>query len=231
MSPLYLGNPPHSKCCSKCGVYKAFSEYRKSKRQKSGLSSRCKACLSKKKYRDYTDHFWKRFYARVIKVGDCLEWQGSFRNGYPFCVWQGKQQSLRRVVYRLVYGEVSEDEFVLVTCENKRCVRQGHLKKVTKYEFDTKRFNSMPVGECHWSHIRSDRMPFVNRNGVRIRPKTYHRGEQNKSSKLTENDVYAIRALSADGATQVALAAQFGVSRTLIRNIIRGKIWCHVHEP
>ena len=46
--------------------------------------------------------------------------------------------------------------------------------------------------------------------------------------KLSEEAVRSIKKLYAEGATQVALAAQFGVSQTLISNIVTGKSWATV---
>jgi hypothetical protein len=54
------------------------------------------------------------------------------------------------------------------------------------------------------------------------------RGEANKASKLTEDDVREIRRLHGEGATCTALAAQFDVSKVNISLIVRRKAWTHV---
>lgn len=54
------------------------------------------------------------------------------------------------------------------------------------------------------------------------------RGEANKASKLTEDDVREIRRLHGEGMTGVALAAKFGVSNVNISLIVRRKAWTHV---
>jgi hypothetical protein len=51
------------------------------------------------------------------------------------------------------------------------------------------------------------------------------RGEQSPVSKLKESDVRAIRADTRSGA---ALAAEYGVTNTLISRIRKGKIWRHL---
>lgn len=53
-------------------------------------------------------------------------------------------------------------------------------------------------------------------------------GEQNHQSKLTENDVRAIRTEKASGATLKQIAAKYGVSFALVGFIVRRKSWKHV---
>lgn len=57
------------------------------------------------------------------------------------------------------------------------------------------------------------------------------RGEENGQSRLTLDDVAKIRALAADGKAKRAIARSFGVSPTLIRNIVRGTAWQHAAFP
>lgn len=53
-------------------------------------------------------------------------------------------------------------------------------------------------------------------------------GESNPNSKLRDLDVKYIRGLSALGHSQRAIAREFGVSHTVVGDILRGKIWTHV---
>ena len=60
----------------------------------------------------------------------------------------------------------------------------------------------------------------------RLRPR---RGQQNGRAVLTENDVYAIRAAhAAGGVTLTALSSQYGVSRTVISDVVHRKSWRHI---
>jgi hypothetical protein len=63
------------------------------------------------------------------------------------------------------------------------------------------------------------------RNGCRADPMV---GEDNPRAKLTEADVLAIRGAVANGAVQQQLAASYGVSKSLIHNIIKRKTWRHI---
>lgn len=51
------------------------------------------------------------------------------------------------------------------------------------------------------------------------------RGERQGRSKLTEEDVLAIRRLIADGIPQRQIAAQFGVTKSPINEIHKGRAW------
>lgn len=54
------------------------------------------------------------------------------------------------------------------------------------------------------------------------------RGELNSMSKLTDDDVRGIRELLSSGITQAVVAAQYGVSGSLVGQIHVGRIWGHV---
>jgi DNA-binding MarR family transcriptional regulator len=49
-----------------------------------------------------------------------------------------------------------------------------------------------------------------------------------RAVKLTSEEVQIIRALSADGVTQQAIADQFGVHQSTVSAIIARKIWTHI---
>jgi len=65
------------------------------------------------------------------------------------------------------------------------------------------------------------------RNSHRIL-KGIQRGEAKKSAKLTEVEIVEIRKLYAEGRTQRALGAKFGVSHPTIHGIVLRKTWKHV---
>ncbi len=208
---LYLGD---SKRCSKCGKYKLFSEFRKDRDAARGITSACKACLVDRKHKSYEDRFWKHFRSKVEQVGDCLEWQGMYSNRKPICTWKKhRNTSLRRVVYRLALGDVPENMVVITTCNNTRCVRQAHMKLVTKEAFMAKLNNSAATGD---------------RNGSRTRPDRQVRGERHGAAKLTAASVREIKKLRQLGLSEPAIAKQLGVSRGAINNIFRGQTWKHV---
>jgi hypothetical protein len=56
------------------------------------------------------------------------------------------------------------------------------------------------------------------------------KGEAHGSSKLTEDDVRAIRAMAEAGCTHREIAQQYGVHRTAVSQIVRGETWTHVPD-
>lgn len=52
-----------------------------------------------------------------------------------------------------------------------------------------------------------------------------NKGEKHPRARLTQEDVDKIRSLVNQGFTQKSVAALFGVSKSCISSIIRGKAW------
>ena len=175
---------------------------------------------SEAKYKSYEDWFWKRFKRRTKESGACLEWTGAMGDGWPVCSWKGRKSlSLRRIVYRLAIGELSDDLVVIVTCNNKRCVRYSHMKAVTKEEYEVKFRNHAPTGDKHGSRTHPDKftMKWMDRSG-----------EHNGRAKLIEADIRRIRRLHADGLSARKIARNYGMAKSTIQGIVNGRAWTHV---
>ena len=65
------------------------------------------------------------------------------------------------------------------------------------------------------------------KNASRRHPERLKRGTDHPGAKLTDDDVREIRR-RVSHETHTAVAADFGVARTLIGRIVRGEIWRHV---
>lgn len=65
------------------------------------------------------------------------------------------------------------------------------------------------------------------RHGSRTHPESVTRGERNGQAKLTEAALSDIRARVANGETQAALAAEYGVSRAAVCLALKGRTWAH----
>jgi hypothetical protein len=69
------------------------------------------------------------------------------------------------------------------------------------------------------------------RSGPRTHPERFPRGERQWLAKLTENEVRQIRAkYAAGGVSQGELGHQFGVTQTVVGDILRGQSWRHVAQ-
>lgn len=135
---------------------------------------------------------------RSVQVANgCIEWQGGKTSrGYGEISVGNKRQKLvhRCVMEQLVGRELCRWEFVCHRCDNPLCCNPEHLF----------------IGS-----------PATNSQDMRSKQRS-KRGSQLPHCRLTEEDVHAIRALRDAGALQKELAAQFGVSRGHIGQILSG---------
>lgn len=130
-----------------------------------------------------------QLYAKLKRVGDCLEWQGSVAaNGYG----KWRQTTAHKVSYYLHNGVYPSPKMhVMHTCDNRRCCRPEHLV----------------LGTC------KDNFDDAEAKGRRLI------GEQRWNNKLSPQDARDILKRLAKGETQSAIARDYGVSQKLISNI------------
>lgn len=187
--------------------------------------------------------------------GDCWEWRGASVRGYGNLGWSvdGKLQTFlaHRVSYFLVTGKQPGD-VMCHECDNPLCVNPEHLWSGTRAQNALDRDEkgrgggdkrhglnngrhthpeSTLQGEAwHQAHAASEERRIASTRRYHKQHPESNRGTRNPRSKLTEDDVRAIRAAyRAGGITQKALGARYGVSKTLVRDIMTGKLWSHVH--
>lgn len=155
------------------------------------------------------DRFWAK--VRPGVDDECWEWVGGRRGkGYgSFKLTRGHHVSAHRYAWELHYGPVPESNdshpngmCVCHQCDNRLCVNPKHLFLGTN----------------------ADNMADRNGKGRCVPLK----GEANGDSRLTEAKVRDIRARFAAGEPKVALAREFGVSRTAITYIVIRRLWKHV---
>ena len=143
----------------------------------------------------------KRFWAKVSKdVEDqCWEWTAAKQTkGYGCVSVQGKIKLAHRVAYEISVGEIPDGKFVLHKCDNRCCVNPNHL----------------------FLGNHKDNMNDMVEKG---RQAKY---ERNAKSKLTYEDVKAIKDLYAESRYSYRqLAQQFGVSIGYIGCIVREEYW------
>jgi len=71
---------------------------------------------------------WDRINAKTHQAENgCVEWCGATRDGYGLIWYQGKLQSVHRLVWMLTFGSIPEGQQVLHKCDNRICVRIDHL--------------------------------------------------------------------------------------------------------
>lgn len=148
----------------------------------------------------------QRFWAKVDQSGDCWLWTNAVNDkGYGTFGFDGRVQFAHRVAWQITRGPIPTGEgyhgtCVLHRCDTPRCVNPLHLFLGT----------------------HTDNMIDMTEKGRQV-PSAV-RGEANGLSKLTQEQVIAIRA---DTRIQRLIAADYGVNQSLISLIKSGKVWKH----
>ena len=142
----------------------------------------------------------ERFWAKVRRadLAECWRWTGRLSSaGYGRVGRRRESRYAHRVSWELHHGPVPQGLSVCHRCDNTQCVNPSHLFLGTQAD-----------------NIAD--MVSKGRNAL---------GERNGQAKLTESEVVTIQAITKR--TQRSIAADYGVSRSLISLIRSGKRWVH----
>lgn len=150
-----------------------------------------------------------RFWQKVDRRGpdECWEWTATrYPTGYGH-IGLGKRSLgpgyAHRVSWEIHNGPIPKGMFLCHRCDNPPCVNPSHL------------FLGTPA-----DNVRDA-----------IAKGRHIKGEQVGGCVLTEADVIAIRRrYAAGGIRQGDLAAEYGVSRSNIGFIVRGRSWAHLNH-
>lgn len=145
-----------------------------------------------------------RFSARVDKRGadDCWLWKGRRdANGYGVIDINHRPQLAHRVAYFLAKPNADQSLMVCHSCDNPPCCNPAHL----------------------WLGTQADNTADMDSKGRR-RVGT-RRGEASNKAKLTAAQALDIFRSSDNS---VVLGARYGISKTAVQYIKRGKNWAHV---
>ena len=150
----------------------------------------------------------KNFWNGVDKSGGpeaCWPWTrgtGSV-TGYGMITWHGKTIGTHRLAFTLTHGPIPKGFWILHSCDNRPCCNPKHLRIGTNKENVEDR-------------MKRGRQPSM-------------LGEAGPRAKLTEKQVRYIRQnYPNSGILQRELAAMFGVTRSNISAVVRGKSWPHL---
>lgn len=138
----------------------------------------------------------------------CREWPYR-RNadGYGGVRWRGKWERAHRVVWEVASGQpVPPGLCVLHSCDNPPCVNPSHLFAGTKKE-------------NHQDMVRKGRQG--------DQRQSERQGAAHPMARLTEDQAVAV---ALDNRPQRQVAAQYGISRSLVGQIRRGEKWAHLRK-
>ena len=162
--------------------------------------------------------FWDRVYPFVKNEGDCLIFTGCRDDcGYGRITRDGRLVRIHREVWIKNNGAIPEGKEICHTCDNPACINPDHLWAGTHLE-------NMQDRSAKGRQARL----FGN---THTRGKSINRGSKHGRSKFTEEQVKAIKSSLSVNKTWgnvIALAAEYGVSRTAINHIRAGTRWSHV---
>ena len=150
--------------------------------------------------------------AEIWSTKPCQEWPSrSSKKRYRLLSWRGRHQYLHRIAWAMSHGcmveDLTYDDVICHHCDNPRCFEPAHLF------LGTRSLNMIDMNA-------------KGRRGVVISPR---RGEEHSRAKLTEEQVLAIRARYVRRVvTQSQLAAEYGVTQSLVGCIVRRVIWIHI---
>jgi len=168
------------------------------------ICKRCSGTFYAKRTRTYCSDSCKRgrnaFLALIHKTATCWLWLGAkTRAGYGRFGRQKGYHAHRRS-YELHKGPIPEGLLVCHTCDNPPCVNPDHLFLGTSAD------NSQDMA----------------RKGRGMQ------GEKARTAVLTKEDVLAIKGMLDAGVVHRSIASKYGVERSTITAISRGKNWKHV---
>lgn len=145
-----------------------------------------------------------RFWSKV-KVGDgCWEWSGGkTHNGYGrFSLSPTREMRAHRFSWEITHGNIEDGLVVCHTCDNPPCVRPDHL------------FVGTIKDNCE---DRDKKGRGADRTG-----------SKHHMAKLSDRDIFEIRAMRNSGVPQSSIAKRFGIRQQHVSRISRGENWGHL---
>jgi len=141
------------------------------------------------------------FYSVRDPVTNCRLWRGYIDPewGYGRIWWNDRLWLVHRAAYVDAKGPIPDEVKVLHKCDTPACSELEHL-----FDGSDADNNADMYAKGRDRHPRGESLPF---------------------SKLTEDEVRAIRA---DTRAQVRIAAQYGIGQSAVSSIKRRETWKHV---
>lgn len=131
----------------------------------------------------------------------CWIWRWGRANGYARVSVKQESVTVTRLILGIT-GMPRETHAATHACDNPPCVNPDHIRTGTTQD------NAIERAE---RNIES-----------------FARGERVAGSILTAADIPAIRQCVANGESQLSVSRRYGVSKSLIHNIVHRKAWKHV---
>lgn len=151
-----------------------------------------------------TIHTTESILARTEEEGNCMLWKGYIANKTPQVEHNGKMTNVRRVLLELA-GTPSTADFLAPKCKNSRCVNPEHIEPQTRKQH--------MVNMAHAANKGAVGM---------IRKARSAKARRAREGALGKENAMLIAASEESGPV---LAERYGVTRSTINSIKRGKTW------
>jgi len=138
-------------------------------------------------------------------LSGCWEYSARTKSGYGRIYYEGRQWRAHRLVWTTLHGAIPEGQYVLHRCDNRACVNPDHLFLGT-----------------HGDNMRDA--------AAKGRFRLQKNPERSNLARLLPQQALEIRRRFKAGERAPALAKEFGVHRTHIRDIGNGKRWRKINE-
>lgn len=175
--------------------------------------------------------------AHMPDRGPCWLWKGAKHNwkGYGRVTINRRRYLAHRYAYHLWVGGLIDGLEIDHLCRNTRCVNPQHLEQVTPEEH-TRRTDPSAyqrnITHCPAGHAYTPENTRMRGTSRHCRacdsPGTGLKGTCNGQAKLTEAIVVEARARRVAGEQVGALAAHYGVARSVMSRALTGVTWSHV---
>ena len=143
---------------------------------------------------------------KVDPRSECWIWQQCVDSGHGRLRVNGKVHYAHRLAYTLAKGPIPDGMEVLSECHNGRCCNPNHL-------FLSTRLNRIKIMARLGRPLSGIRRSIISRKSARA------------MAKLDMGKAREIRRRAVNGEDKDALAAAFGVSEFLIRQVLAHKRW------
>jgi hypothetical protein len=162
-----------------------------------------------------TASFWRKVDRRG--PDECWPWKAGKQGfGYGQFFIPGRILNAHRIAYLMINGPIPSGLFVLHRCDNAPCCNPAHLFLGTQAVNIADKCNKrrQAAGSAH---------------GSITHPEKLKRGAENSNSKLTTENVIAIRKMRRDRRIKVkAIAQMFGITERNVFTILARETWRHI---
>lgn len=148
-----------------------------------------------------------RFWSKVAPANEngCRLWTAA-QNGHGYGAFNASGLSsshqAHRIAWELAHGPIPRGLFILHRCDVRACCEPSHLFLGTQAE-------NLADAKAKRRHAHGARMG---------------------SAKLSEDQAASVRTLREAGYSQAEVGKMFGVARSTIQHIDRGRTWLHLQR-